>query len=102
MRTVSSASLQRRSAPQLDGEKPSRGVLRLKCIAESTGPLPQSQDTPAALKRHRSKLIDHEKAGNRGGIIKTIADGALIEFGSAVDVVRTGRDRRHHHVPVTP
>jgi class 3 adenylate cyclase len=61
-----------------------------------------AQYAPAALKRHRRELIDPKIAKIRGGIIKTIANGALIEFGSAVDAVRTRRDRRHHHVPVIP
>jgi adenylate cyclase len=56
------------------------------------------EGAPAALKRHRSELIDPKIAEYCGGIVRTMGDGALIEFGSAIDAVRTGRDRRHDHV----
>jgi adenylate cyclase len=46
------------------------------------------EGTLAALKRHRSELIDPKIAEHRGRIVKTTGDGALIEFASAVDAVR--------------
>jgi len=46
------------------------------------------EGTLAALKAHRSELIDSKIAENRGRIVKTAGDGALIEFGSAVDAMR--------------
>src|SRR4029079_8509904 len=44
--------------------------------------------TLAALKAHRSELIDPKIAEHRGRIVKTTGDGALVEFSSAVDGVR--------------
>jgi len=46
------------------------------------------EGTLAALKACRSELIDPKVAEHRGRIVKTTGDGALIEFGSAVDAVR--------------
>ena len=46
------------------------------------------EGTLAALKAHRSELIDPKIAENRGRIVKTTGDGALVEFASAVDAVR--------------
>ena len=46
------------------------------------------EGTLAALKGHRSELIDRKIAEHRGRIVKTTGDGALIEFASAVDAVR--------------
>lgn len=46
------------------------------------------EGTLAALKAHRSDLIDPEIAEHRGRIVKTTGDGALVEFASAVDAVR--------------
>jgi hypothetical protein len=40
-------------------------------------------------KGSRRQLIDPKIAENRGGIIMAMADGALIEFRSAADAVRT-------------
>ena len=48
----------------------------------------EEEGTLAALKRHRSELIDPKIAEHRGRIVKTTGDGALIEFASAVDAVR--------------
>ena len=57
MRTASSASRPRRSAPQRDGEKPSR-VLRLKCGAEPTASLPRSSSPAeqAHVTSHRNRM----------------------------------------------
>ena len=46
------------------------------------------EGTLAALKEHRSELIDPKIAEHRGRIVKTTGDGALVEFASAVDAVR--------------
>jgi TolB-like protein/class 3 adenylate cyclase len=46
------------------------------------------EGTHAALKAHRSELIDPKIAEHRGRIVKTTGDGALVEFSSAVDGVR--------------
>src|ERR1035437_6102020 len=46
------------------------------------------EGTLAALKAHRSELIDPKIAEHRGRIVKTTGDGALVEFGSAVDAMR--------------
>ena len=43
------------------------------------------EGTLAALKGHRSELIDPKIAEHRGRIVKTTGDGALVEFASAVD-----------------
>jgi TolB-like protein/ribosomal protein S28E/S33 len=50
------------------------------------------EGTLAALKAHRSELIDPKIAENRGRIVKTTGDGALVEFASAVDAVRCGTE----------
>lgn len=50
------------------------------------------EGTLAALKAHRSELIDPKVAENRGRIVKTTGDGALVEFASAVDAVRCAMD----------
>jgi TolB-like protein len=46
------------------------------------------EGTLAALKAHRSELIDPKIAEHHGRIVKTTGDGALVEFSSAVDGVR--------------
>src|ERR1700747_725802 len=46
------------------------------------------EGTLATLKAHRRELIDPKIAEHRGRIVKTTGDGALVEFGSAVDAVR--------------
>ncbi len=43
--------------------------------------------TLAALKAHRSQLIDSEIAAHKGRIVKTTGDGLLAEFASIVDAV---------------
>ena len=45
------------------------------------------EGTLAALKALRKSLIDLKIAENRGRIVKTTGDGALVEFASAVDAV---------------
>src|SRR2546429_9103540 len=46
------------------------------------------EGTLAALKAYRRELIEPKIAENRGRIVKTTGDGALVEFASAVDAVR--------------
>ncbi len=46
------------------------------------------EDTLAALKACRREVIDPKISEHRGRIVKTTGDGALVEFGSAVDAVR--------------
>ena len=46
------------------------------------------EGTLAALKAHRREIVDPKIAEYRGRIVKTTGDGALVEFGSAVDAVR--------------
>src|SRR6476659_4768740 len=46
------------------------------------------EGTLAALKAYRRELIDPKIAENRGRVVKTTGDGALVEFSSAVDAVR--------------
>jgi adenylate cyclase len=46
------------------------------------------EGTLAALKNLRKSLIDPKIAEYRGRIVKNTGDGALVEFGSAVDAVR--------------
>ena len=43
--------------------------------------------TLRALKGHREELIDPAIADHHGRIVKTMGDGLLVEFGSAVDAV---------------
>src|SRR5262245_54683924 len=43
--------------------------------------------TLAALKRHRELVFNPAVAQHNGRIVKLIADGTLVEFGSAVDAV---------------
>jgi TolB-like protein/class 3 adenylate cyclase/tetratricopeptide (TPR) repeat protein len=46
------------------------------------------EGTLAALKACRHELMDPKIAEHRGRIVKTTGDGALVEFGSAVDAAR--------------
>src|SRR5450631_4793515 len=46
------------------------------------------EGTLAALKAYRRDIIDPKIAEHHGRIVKTTGDGALVEFGSAVDAVR--------------
>jgi DNA-binding NarL/FixJ family response regulator/class 3 adenylate cyclase len=46
------------------------------------------EGTHTALKRLRRSLIDPKIAEHRGRVVKNTGDGALIEFGSALDAVR--------------
>ena len=46
------------------------------------------EGTLAALKAHRSQLIDPKITEHRGRIVKTTGDGVLVEFASPVDAVR--------------
>jgi class 3 adenylate cyclase len=49
-------------------------------------------ETLAALKALRKSLIAPKIAEHRGRIVKTMGDGALVEFGSAVDALRCAID----------
>ena len=53
------------------------------------------EGTLAALKALRKSLIDLKIAENRGRIVKTTGDGALVEFASAVDAVRCAAEIQH-------
>ena|SRR5688572_32367233 len=63
------------------------------------------EGTLAALKACRRELIDPKIAEHSGRIVKTTGDGALIEFGSAVDAMRCAMEiqramgERNAHVP---
>src|SRR3982750_4314945 len=46
------------------------------------------EGTLAALKAYRREVIHPKIAENRGRIVKTTGDGALVEFASAVDATR--------------
>ena len=46
--------------------------------------------TLRALQAHRKELIDPIVASRRGRIVKTMGDGILVEFASAVDAVACG------------
>jgi adenylate cyclase len=50
------------------------------------------EGTLAALKTIRRELIEPKIAEHQGRIVKTTGDGALVEFGSAVDAVRCAMD----------
>jgi adenylate cyclase len=58
------------------------------------------------LKAHRVALIDPKITEHRGRIVKTTADGALVEFASVVDAVRCaveiqrGMDERNAAIPI--
>src|SRR4029077_17268306 len=43
--------------------------------------------TLAALRRHRETIFNPTVAANNGRIVKLIADGTIVEFGSVVDAV---------------
>jgi adenylate cyclase len=47
------------------------------------------EGTLAVLKAIRSELLDPKIAEHRGRMVKTTGDGALVEFPSAVDAVRS-------------
>jgi TolB-like protein/class 3 adenylate cyclase len=47
------------------------------------------EDTLARLKAVRKSLVDPPITTHRGRIVKTTGDGMLVEFGSAVDAVRS-------------
>jgi TolB-like protein/class 3 adenylate cyclase/predicted Zn-dependent protease len=51
--------------------------------------------TLAALKAHRSELIDPKITEYGGRIVKTTGDGLLLEFPSVVDAVRCAVDVQH-------
>ena len=44
--------------------------------------------TPAALRTHRSELIDPKIAARGGRIVKTMGDGLLLEFPSVVEATQ--------------
>src|SRR6202790_5054992 len=50
------------------------------------------EGTLARLKACRGELMDPEIAEHRGRVVKTTADGILIEFRSVVDAVRCAMD----------
>jgi adenylate cyclase len=50
------------------------------------------EGTLAALKTIRREIIEPKIAEHQGRIVKTTGDGALVEFGSAVDAVRCALD----------
>ena len=63
------------------------------------------EGTRARLKSLYSELVDPRIAANGGRIVKTMGDGILVEFSSAVDAVRNALDvqaavrRRNADVP---
>src|ERR1700726_4391235 len=75
---MAEARLERRLAAILAADV--AGYSRLMGVDE--------EGTLAALKKHRSELIDPKIAEHHGRIFKTTGDGALVEFASAVDAVR--------------
>ncbi len=50
------------------------------------------EGTLAAVKAYRRELLDPKIAEHRGRIFKLTGDGALVEFGSAVDATRCAMD----------
>ena len=60
--------------------------------------------TLAALKAHRTELIDPEVAAHNGRVVKLMGDGALVEFPSVVDAltcavaIQQGMDERNQAV----
>jgi adenylate cyclase len=50
------------------------------------------EGTLAALKRLRGELVDPKIAERQGRIVKSMGDGLLVEFASAVDAVRCALD----------
>jgi len=71
------------------------------CFCRAGGEVARQLTTlNVSLPRRFGAMQQMQRAGSSAcrGIIKTTADGALIECGSAVDAVRTARDRRHDHV----
>ena len=61
--------------------------------------------TLTALKAHQAQFIDPTIAEHRGRIVKLMGDGALVEFGSAVDAaecaiaIQCGMAARNRDVP---
>ena len=47
------------------------------------------EGTIARLRRLRSEIVEPAIASHRGRLVKTLGDGFLIEFASAVDAVRS-------------
>jgi adenylate cyclase len=53
------------------------------------------EGTLAVLKAHRRDIIDPTISDHRGRIVKTMGDGFLVEFASAVDAARCALDIQH-------
>jgi len=63
--------------------------------------------THAALRSHRSVVVDPAISAHRGRLIKTTGDGMLVEFASVVDAIacglaiQKGMERHNEAVPLT-
>jgi class 3 adenylate cyclase len=53
------------------------------------------EGTLERLKAHRRELIDPKIAEHQGRIVKTMGDGVLVEFASAVKAVRCAIELQH-------
>ena len=93
--TVGTQAVQRRLAAILSADV--AGYSRLMGEDEA--------GTLAALKRHRTAVVDPEIAAHNGRIVKLMGDGALVEFASVVDAVecavavQQGMAKRNAGVP---
>ncbi len=63
------------------------GILAADMVGYSRLMEADEAGTLAALKAHRTQLIDPEIAAYKGRIVKTTGDGLLAEFASVVDAV---------------
>ncbi|MDX1575496.1 MAG: tetratricopeptide repeat protein [Kiloniellales bacterium] len=62
-------------------------ILAADVVAYSRLMAEDEAGTLAALKQHRSQLIEPEIARHNGRIVKLMGDGALVEFASVVDAI---------------
>jgi TolB-like protein/class 3 adenylate cyclase len=75
------------------GDTPSERKLAAVVVADVVGysrlTAEDEEGTIARLRRLRSEIVEPAIASHRGRLIKTLGDGFLIEFASAVDAVRS-------------
>ena len=68
-------------------------AVMLADVVDYSGMMSRSEDeTHARLASHAEELIEPTIARYRGRLVRSMGDGLLVEFGSAVDAVRCGLD----------
>src|ERR1700734_3845912 len=86
---VPSSALQRNATLPTSSERKLTAVVVADVVGYSRLTAEDEEGTIDRLRRLRSEIVEPAIASHRGRLVKTLGDGFLIEFASAVDAVRS-------------